>query len=448
MPDVLTPIYDFTEPEVGGSDDTWGDKLNANWSKLDLLLGQAFEGGDFNTIGILNPDVLPPVGDTPYVNRAGDTMTGSLEIYAATPYFLIRESDVAADISRWSAGGSGGSFVIFPRTADGSTGSGFGSFSITRDAAGIVDARLAGGTGYSDNAPATSSLLTRARGDSRYLQLAGGTVGPLTVNGNFGVDGLETIRATAGQNPQTRMQDNTGKNIAYFWGSTSDHAALIRAYANDGTTYRDYSFDSLGNITNVNSIQVPANNNYNLKIGSTAGFAVNGSGHVAVRGVDETDNYMYYGGTGGPATAAGGAVILSRKMGDARYLLGVSAGDGLTGGGNTGTPTISMGTPGSITDTSVNGASGSTHTHSLSELSVRRLIAEGAVNVLGTYGMCYDSVVSSGRSQGSTLGGGSLMFCNADGGERSAALSGTWMLYGRTGPANDAHRTSLWMKKA
>jgi microcystin-dependent protein len=38
MADALTPNFNFTLPEVGGSDDTWGGKLNTNWTAIDTLL--------------------------------------------------------------------------------------------------------------------------------------------------------------------------------------------------------------------------------------------------------------------------------------------------------------------------------------------------------------------------------------------------------------------------
>ena len=38
MADSNTTNYAFTLPEVGASDDTWGTKLNANWSSLDTDL--------------------------------------------------------------------------------------------------------------------------------------------------------------------------------------------------------------------------------------------------------------------------------------------------------------------------------------------------------------------------------------------------------------------------
>jgi hypothetical protein len=38
MADTLTPNLSLTKPEIGGSDDTWGNKLNANWDKVDSML--------------------------------------------------------------------------------------------------------------------------------------------------------------------------------------------------------------------------------------------------------------------------------------------------------------------------------------------------------------------------------------------------------------------------
>lgn len=41
MADGTTTNYGFTLPEVGASEDTWGTKLNQNWSDLDGYLAQA-----------------------------------------------------------------------------------------------------------------------------------------------------------------------------------------------------------------------------------------------------------------------------------------------------------------------------------------------------------------------------------------------------------------------
>ena len=39
MADAFTTTLNFTLPEVGASEDTWGTKLNANWTALDALFG-------------------------------------------------------------------------------------------------------------------------------------------------------------------------------------------------------------------------------------------------------------------------------------------------------------------------------------------------------------------------------------------------------------------------
>lgn len=55
--DAITPNLGLTKPDVGASDDTWGDKLNANFDLLDTA-------------------------DLDHVSIEGDTMTGSLRIAA------------------------------------------------------------------------------------------------------------------------------------------------------------------------------------------------------------------------------------------------------------------------------------------------------------------------------------------------------------------------------
>lgn len=51
MADAITPNYQFTKPEVGASDNSWGDKLNANWDKVDNLLAQLMPPGMISARG-------------------------------------------------------------------------------------------------------------------------------------------------------------------------------------------------------------------------------------------------------------------------------------------------------------------------------------------------------------------------------------------------------------
>lgn len=39
MADTTTAGFNFVKPQIGGSNDTWGNKLNANWDSVDTLLG-------------------------------------------------------------------------------------------------------------------------------------------------------------------------------------------------------------------------------------------------------------------------------------------------------------------------------------------------------------------------------------------------------------------------
>ena len=55
MADVTTTIYKFVAPDVGGSDNTWGDKLNANIIKLEALFVEAFQGGSDTDLGQMKP---------------------------------------------------------------------------------------------------------------------------------------------------------------------------------------------------------------------------------------------------------------------------------------------------------------------------------------------------------------------------------------------------------
>lgn len=111
MADTLTTNYNLTKPEVGASNDTWGTKINANLDVLDTQLkavsnvaNAALPSASYTAADVLTKiktvdgagsgldadlldaqssayyiDIPARLGYTP-VNKAGDTMTGSLTI--------------------------------------------------------------------------------------------------------------------------------------------------------------------------------------------------------------------------------------------------------------------------------------------------------------------------------------------------------------------------------
>lgn len=108
----------------------------------------------------------------------------------------------------------------------------------------------------------------------------------------------------------------------------------------------------------------------------------------------------------------------------------ITAGNGLTGGGSlAANRTLTLGTPGTISDTSTNTAAADTHTHAVSTTLARDQIKDSAVGSVGSYAMLKHQLTAI-LNPGSTVSGADLMYSTASGINTSTAVSGTWRCMG------------------
>lgn len=104
MPDIFTPNYNFTKPEVNASRDTWGAKINDNWGSLDTALKAIADNVETRIVGDLGAKRLGFVdGDKtkPYVIfRAADNTTAAVEL--ATKAYAVSVGVPQGAILMWS----------------------------------------------------------------------------------------------------------------------------------------------------------------------------------------------------------------------------------------------------------------------------------------------------------------------------------------------------------
>lgn len=119
----------------------------------------------------------------------------------------------------------------------------------------------------------------------------------------------------------------------------------------------------------------------------------------------------------------------------------VIAGNGLSGGGTlAANRTITLATPGTLTNSTTNAVSANSHTH---VVDFNGALASMGHNVIGTYGFM-NTALSPAITPGTTTAGANLFFSNA-GGSGSVYASGTWRCMGYMQPGADHSRT-LWKR--
>jgi hypothetical protein len=76
MADKINTNYKLIEPEVGASQDNWGEKLNDNWNKIDSLLhGDSYQDINLNTVSQIQPNLVGgawEIDGTPVTSTASE----------------------------------------------------------------------------------------------------------------------------------------------------------------------------------------------------------------------------------------------------------------------------------------------------------------------------------------------------------------------------------------
>jgi hypothetical protein len=220
----------------------------------------------------------------------------------------------------------------------------------------------------------------------------------------------------------------TGKlNASELSGGTVPNARLSGSYTINASTATALQTSRTINGTNFNGTANITTANWGtartLTIGST-GKSVNGSANVSW--------------TLAEIGAAAASHTHSNYVPTTRTI---TAGNGLSGGGDlSANRTITLGTPGEITATSTNSVTGTSHTHAITEGTIRTLIAAGAAGAVGTYAMLrYAGNNATGSlPPGTTQSGSNLRFSAANGSTSGGAPSGTWMAMGQFSTYNPA----------
>ena len=339
MADELTPKHQLVLPEVGASKDSWGDKINTNFSYLDALL--AVDTGVF----------MP---------RAGGTFTGP------TAFNGLMEVN-----ARIAAKGYAGTDITLG-------GPGI-PFEIIRLSDSVKTHQIHPNDISNPDDPFTNrSILTRQMGDGRYALkdqaanpsrrvdtgsgLQGG--GDLSVNRTLSVDntvvrtsGAQTIDGVVraergltlgGKGSESayltfkRLGDITRTQII-----TNDSNALyLRVFNNTGASFKDFVFSgadgsaSFPGLITASALEAVGNNPQGDVFVGTNTDAVfritRRSDGAATHAIPNADVLN-------PSVPSWGLSILTRHMGDGRYAYKsdiipssrtFAAGDGLGGGGS------------------------------------------------------------------------------------------------------------------
>ncbi len=312
MVDTTTPNLGLTKPEVGASDDVWGNKLNGNFDLLDTAVTAKVAKSGGAMTGLLTLSGGPAVdlgaatkkyvddkvasvgggvtqayvdtGDAMRVLKSGDTMIGQLKLSYATPVIILDDT------------GTVGSFIQGTRSGAANWNLALG----TQANGDLVVNRFNPPNTYVDN----PFVINRTTGQT--LLLSASIAGVLGVTGNLAVGG-EISHNGILRNPN-----------GYFWMNGTE-------YIIEGGPLR-INQGTLKFGTNANNIIFTDGNN--LFYRSAGHYFQNVAGTVNEAVLDVAGNLTIGGGfTGGGAVIAHDYVMTgsANVVGNMRYYFGNSA---------------------------------------------------------------------------------------------------------------------------
>lgn len=359
--------------------------------------------------------------DARYMNKSGDTFSGKLIAESGDRASGIYGTYISSKIDHIWSMGSG-----YAIPADGSTfGNLYGiAYKHTNNTTGGT---MAGGHQVVFCSNGTPGVAIGMAGNVW-------TSGTFMGNGS-GLTDLDASKLTSGTIPNARISGSYTGMTNLTGSGNVDFAKFL---GNAGDTVSAPSFTWTGD-TNT-GLYRPASDTIGIAVAGVERARFSSAGISGVgTGITSLNASNISSGTLNEDRLPSSVVLTSRT---------ITAGNGLSGGGSmAGNRTISMGTPGSITNTSTNSTTSTSHTHELSDHTIRILNARSEAGELGTYMFAwYNQAVN--LSVNTVVSGSDLRPATGEGTRDDGyALSGTWRLCGIThGGSEQRRRCAIWLR--
>lgn len=202
MADTFTPNYNLVLPEVGGSPDTWGGKLNQNFSELDAVLGQMQQDEEGNA-----PFRVPQGGIILWSGAVDNIPTGWALCNGSNGTPDLRDRFIVGAGSTYSVGNTGGANSVTltaaqmpthnhsattasagAHTHGGSTGNGGGHShtGTTASGGGHTHTASTGSAGSHSHSGSTNTTGSHSHTQRRYTTATGLRIATTTNGGGAG----------------------------------------------------------------------------------------------------------------------------------------------------------------------------------------------------------------------------------------------------------------------